>query len=343
MAAAREPVHVPYPLPMDAWRPPSPSQLRRLVEELAEAGLDLDGSEPWHPLAIEEIAYAIRPKVHEGYVPSYGAMIDPTTDPAEWRSVTGLIIERGPLTMHPDSTTRRYADGIASWLMRHTDGANEWVTLDRPAGSERDVVVLAGALGATIVQRHPTGIVRVVGAYGVFRWAGLGWRHEPLVSHWIDGLAGADDGDRHVLHRLLEFAVHDLGARGIGAILVYRADESLTLSHELRLIAPPKLRITWPMALAPLRHALAQTDGAALFDAEGVLMQIGVRLVPTIEAEVGVEGFKGMRHTAARRYSYDDPGATVIVVSEDGPVTVFRGGEVAGTAESHVDEPISPS
>jgi len=328
---------------MDAWRPPTPSQLRRLVEELGESGLVLDGSEAWHGIAIEEIAYAIRPKVHERYVPSYGAMVEPTTDPAEWRTVTGLVIERGPLTMHPDSTTRRYADGIASWLMRRTDGTNEWVTLDRPAGSERDVVVLSGALGATIVQRHPTGTVRVVGPFGVFRWAGLGWRHEPLVSHWIDGLASKDHEERHVLHRLLEFAVHDLGARGIGAILVHRADETLIFSHELRLTTPPRLRITWPMALAPMRHALAQTDGAALFDADGVLLQIGVRLVPTIEAEVGVDGFKGMRHTAARRYSYDDPGATVIVVSEDGPVTVFRSGEVAGTAEAHADEPIAPS
>ena len=328
---------------MDSWRPPTPSQLRRLVEELAEAGLDLDGTEAWHPLAIEEIAYAIRPKVHERYVPSYGALVEPTTDPETWRSVTGLIIERGPLGIHPDVSTRRYSDGIASWLLRRTDGTNEWVTLDRPAGSERDVVVLATALGCTVVQRHPTRVVRVLGDYGVYRWAGLGWRHEPLVTHWIDGLSAVDHEERHVLHRLLEFAVHDLGARGIGAILVYRADESLTLSHELRLSPPPKLRITWPMALAPLRHALAQTDGAALFDEEGVLVQLGVRLVPSIEAEVGVDGFKGMRHTAARRYSYDDPAATVIVVSEDGPVTVFRAGEVAGTAETMQDEPVTPS
>ena len=254
---------------MDSWRPPTPSQLRRLVEELAEAGLDLDGSQRWHELAIEEIAYAIRPKVHERYVPSYGALVEPTTDPETWRSVTGLVIERGPLGIHPDVSTRRYSDGIASWLLRRTDGTNEWVTLDRPAGSERDVVVLATALGATVVQRHPTGVVRVVGDYGVYRWAGLGWRHEPLVTHWIDGLSTVDHEERHVLHRLLEFAVHDLGARGIGAILVYRADDSLTLSHELRLSPPPALRITWPMSLAPLRHALAQTDGAALFDDDG--------------------------------------------------------------------------
>ena len=35
---------------------------------------------------------------------------------------------------------------------------------DRPAGSERDLVVLAETMGATIVQRHPNGSVRIVGA-----------------------------------------------------------------------------------------------------------------------------------------------------------------------------------
>ena len=114
---------------MDAWRPPTPSQLRRLVEELAEAGLDLDGSAAWPELAIEEIAYAMRPKVHERYVPSYGAIVQPTTDPETWRAVTGLVIERGPISLHPDARLRSYADGIASWLMRHADGTKVKVTL----------------------------------------------------------------------------------------------------------------------------------------------------------------------------------------------------------------------
>ena len=38
----------------------------------------------------------------------------------------------------------------------------------------------------------------------------------------------------------------------------------------------------------------------------------------------------GTRHTSARRYSHDDPEAVVIAVSEDGPVTVFRRGDVVG-------------
>jgi DNA integrity scanning protein DisA with diadenylate cyclase activity len=55
-----------------------------------------------------------------------------------------------------------------------------------------------------------------------------------------------------------------------------------------------------------------------------------VRLVPSAEAESDVEGYRGMRHTSARRYSFDDPTATLIVVSEDGPVSVIRNGEVLG-------------
>ena len=99
-----------------------------------------------------------------------------------------------------------------------------------------------------------------------------------------------------------------------------------------RLALPPPLQITRPVDLAPLRHVLGQVDGAALFDESGTLMEIGVRLVPSTEAESGVDGLRGMRHTAGRRYSYDDPAATVIVVSEDGPVTVLRSGEILGAS-----------
>ena len=88
--------------------------------------------------------------------------------------------------------------------------------------------------------------------------------------------------------------------------------------------------VSAPFALAPLRHALSQIDGAAIFDVDGTLRELGVRLVPSPEAEIEVDGYGGMRHTSARRYSYDDPTATVIVVSEDGPVSVFRQGKLLG-------------
>ena len=58
-----------------------------------------------------------------------------------------------------------------------------------------------------------------------------------------------------------------------------------------------------------------------------------MRLLPSPEAASSVEGFRGMRHTSGRRYSFDDPAATVIVISEDGPVTVLRNGELIGRSK----------
>jgi DNA integrity scanning protein DisA with diadenylate cyclase activity len=131
--------------------------------------------------------------------------------------------------------------------------------------------------------------------------------------------------DRGVLKALLEFAVHDLGAGGVGALIVLRSDPIEGPIGEELLPIPPPLRIGTPFDLAPLRHALGQVDGAAVFDQSGTLRQLGVRLIPSLDAEDRVDPLGGTRHTSARRYSFDDPSA-LVVVSEDGPVTILRKG-----------------
>ena len=59
------------------------------------AGVDsihytLDGSAPWHALALIEIDYALRPAVHERRVPSYGAIVSPAVEPDIWEDRTEL-------------------------------------------------------------------------------------------------------------------------------------------------------------------------------------------------------------------------------------------------------------
>jgi hypothetical protein len=310
---------------------PGRGRLRRLAEEVEESGLSLEGAGAVREILLEEIDYALRPPVHERRTSSGGTILEPGSAPATWAAGTQLDMTRSPLGAQPLRAARRFADGLSSWLLRRSDGMDELVVFDRPAGSERDLVVLSLVLNATVVQRHPAGAVRVVGSFGVLRWEGFSWHLEPPVSKWIDALsANAGHGDPSVLEAMLEFAVHDLGSLGIGAILVYRPDDSPGPPVENRLPKPPTLRISRASQLAPLRHALAQIDGAAIFDVDGVLRQLGARLVPSAASEQTVQAFGGTRHTSARRYSYDDPFATVIVVSEDGPVTVFRNGGVLG-------------
>jgi len=307
-------------------------RLRRLAEELDESGLHVDGSEAFRALLLEEIDHGLRPVVHERRVASSGAVLEPRSDPSTWASAAGLDITRGPVDQ-PLIDARRFADGLSSWLVRRVDGTNDWMVFDRPAGSERDLVVLSEVFDATIVQRHPSGSVRVVGRFGVLRWQDFGWHHEPPVSSWIDAVR-ASAGDPRVLEALLEFAVHDLVSRGIGALLVYRPDAEPGPRVEERLPKPPPLRIREASHLAPLRNALSQVDGAAVFDGDGVLRGLGVRLVPSNDAEEAVDAFGGTRHTSGRRYSYDDSRATVIAISEDGPVTVLRDGELLGRSNT---------
>ena len=319
-------------------QPPSEARLRRLAEELEETGYRWEPDERPRRLLLEEIDRALRPALHEGRAPSTGALVEPRSDPATWDAGTELTITHAPIRLDA-ADARIFADGLSSWLIRRLDGPDEWCVFDRPSGSERDLVVLSAVLDATIVQRHPIGTVRVVGPQGVLRWNGTEWRREPPLGAWLTSITALPDhGDPVVLTALLEFAVHDLGSRGIGAILVYRPDGGEPPSVEARLPTPPPLQITRATTLAPLRHALNQVDGAALFGATGTLEQLGVRLVPSPAAEQTVGGFGGMRHTSGRRYSYDDPSATVVVVSEDGPVTVLRAGQLVGTSPTVAED-----
>jgi hypothetical protein len=306
--------------------------MRRLAEDLEEAGLPSDLLEDrLRDILLDETDNALVPPVHERRAASGGSIIDPTSSPHTWEPGTQLEITRKPAVDQPLPAARRFADGLSSWLLRRSDGTTEWVVFDRPAGSERDLVVLAEVFGATIVQRHPVGVVRVVGRFGVLRWKGLTWDLEPPVGSWIDSASACPfDGDPDVLRALLEFAVHDLGALGIGSLLVYRPGDDPGPMWEERLPTPPPLDIRRVTHLAPLRHALAQVDGAAVFDEAGVLRELGVRLVPSMAAEGTVGAFRGTRHTSGRRYSFDDPRAVVVAVSEDGPVSVMRNGKILG-------------
>lgn len=311
----------------------TPERLVRLAAELAENGLDLDPADVTDAAILTEIDYSMRPRVHERRVPSYGVFVAPTVPTAAWEAPTTLSVTELPFADHDLDQSRPFADGLASWLSMCPGGAESSIVFDRPAGSERDLVVLAEVSGATIVQRHPSGVVRVIGAHGVMRNDGYDWHLEPPLQPWIDTVACCElDVHRPVLAKLLSFAVHDLGARGIGATLIHRPNDDHDPDFERRLATPPPLEITRPSHLAPLTHVLTQVDGAAVFDADGVLRELGVRLIPSPEAEADVPATGGMRHISARRFSYDDPDATVIVVSEDGPVTVMRSGEVRGSS-----------
>ena len=306
-------------------------RVRRLGEELDELNRSIRAATGDSTGLVEELDYALRPQVHERRVPSFGAFVEPRTSLKEWTTGTGTEVSRRRVDDLQDATVRRFADGIASWAVRRNGKVDDLVVFDRSVSSERDLTILAAATGATIVQRHPNGTVRAVGEFGVLRHDGIDWQLIEPVDRWLD-LGGCQIGslDREVFERLLRFAVHDVAARRVGATFVVSPSGRLAPGSERPYGRPPEFRIDRPADLAPLYHVLGQLDGAAVFDERGALRQLGIQLMPSTVAETEVPAFRGARHTSALRYSFDDPEATVIVVSEDGPVSVLRAGMMLG-------------
>lgn len=320
---------------MDAQRRTSSGRLRRLSEELIEEEIGVIEATSDADVLVDEIDFARRPPRHERRVPSYGSFVLPESHPSAWSRATGLTILSADTRATDDDDARRYADGLTSWTVRTKDGIDYVVVFDRAAGSERDLVVLAEVSGAIVVQRHPAGDVRVAGDFGVARYDGIDWHREVPIAEWLPpSRCGLDPIRTGTLDEMLRFAVHDLGSAGIGAILVYCIDAHAEAQIEHRVASAAPLRIDRVSSLGPLRHVLRQIDGAAIFDVDGRLVELGARLVPSLDAEAEVEPIGGTRHTSARRYSFDEPTAFVIAVSEDGPVTVFRAGQIIGRSST---------
>lgn len=311
--------------------PVLPGRLQRLNDELAEEAMPVFDGAPDPVAALVELAYALRPRLHEGRVPVYGVLIPPTPSALiDLVDLTNTSLRLVSVADLDSKFARRFADGVSSFAVRTGDQITHLACFGRNMADEYDLVGLQSAAGGLIVQRHPGGQVRVFGPAGVVRWNGVSWRHDPPVDAWVSRLQkvvsrSSVDG----VQALLRFAIHELAGRRIGATLIWRrSDDEPPEDRTERLVHnAPRLSLRGTGEEAAVAMALAQTDGAATFDRSASLTAIGVRLAPSAEAEQAIPRMEGMRHTSALRYSYDDRDAIVIVVSEDGMVTLMYHGE----------------
>ena len=92
----------------------------------------------------------------------------------------------------------------------------------------------------------------------------------------------------------------------------------------------PKLSVKDRQHYPALFASLQQHDLATLVTADGDVVYLGVGLRSSVEAERNVDSDRGMRHRSAQRFSYDHPSTTIAVVSDSGPVTIFRNGRAIG-------------
>jgi len=315
-----------------------PGPARRLSEELDEDGIVISGGDLVRRLVIDELDHARRIPVFEGRRPLYGAFIM-----HRGRSLA-FDADRLDLDMialdHMDlASARTYADGRSAFLVHQGDGRLALACFDRPIQYEAELVDVQERTGAEIVQR--TAVFRAIRLFthnSVVGWDGRNWNARPTATAVLPALrAGAPDLAPEVARGVLDLAVHWLSPAHIGATLVvydavidWNALDTGTASHT------PALSVTNRRHFPALFASLQQHDLAVLVTAEGRVEHLGVGLLSTADADAAVTDGRGMRHRSAQRFSFDQPSATIVVVSEDGPVTIFRRGRPLQTARPAV-------
>ena len=311
--------------------------LQRLADEFADDGIDLPADAEFCSLVLEELDHCRRAPVFEGRRPTYGAIVFPypRATAAQRAELDAFDYDLVALDGDP-AAGRAYADGRASFLVRFVDGG---VALACFAGSmvmEAELVRLQRATGAAIIQRTPVlDVVRVAVDAGMVTWDGRHWQRRPTAMVLADGLAArVPELDRSFAGHVLELAVHWLAPSRIGATIVAHDGDGVDWSalDTSTAARTPQLSVCDRRHFSALTTVLRQHDLAVIVDRDGSLRKLAVGLRWTPDAERAVSNDRGMRHRSAQRYSHDHPDATLVVVSEDGPVTVYRAGAVVVTS-----------
>jgi hypothetical protein len=238
-----------------------------------------------------------------------------------------------PLDGLPPEMARTFADGRSTFVVNRHEESPVLVCFNRPVQYEAELVELQELTGARIVQRTLVfGQVRLFAERRVIAWDGQRWSDRPTAAALLKALRQcAPDLDPAVAHGLLDLAVHWLSPARVGATIVVHEQGFQWASMDVATkFHAPKLSIKNRQHFPALFASLQQHDLATLVTAEGDVEYLGVGLRSSTDAERAVDSDRGMRHRSAQRFSYDHPSTTIAVISDNGPVTIFRNGRAVG-------------
>jgi DNA integrity scanning protein DisA with diadenylate cyclase activity len=313
-------------------------RVARMRQELQDEDLALPAGALGEVL-LDELVSARYVAVHEGIRPTYGSVIT---------AVELTKVEtKTPQPGVSDDDVRALADGVATFVKRDPNNPDQLAIVVMEPREEVDTITFAIDHEATVVQRHDAGTITVVFPDGIWVNELFTWRRRPIARlRAIDlrkglHLPGETFG---LVLTLLEFAVHQLAPRGIGATLVIpiREEEHLRTDGYGQGSEPPfRLAAGSADDRNMLRTFLRVVDGACIFAPDGTVARTQVKLKASEEAHRLLRTQGGSRHASAQWFSYDYPEYLVLVVSADGPVSLFSDGrkvaQLTDTASARPD------
>lgn len=291
---------------------------------------------------LDEILYAMYPPVHERKVPLFGAMTRVPYGPEIYRvrgrTITALQLSL-PFSLAPRLTAlwsptdanaaRESCDGQAAFLLIELSGPPVVAGLSDRA-DELNLSTLQREEGISTVQRTGDGKVKLYLPEFLATHDRNVWTAKPYSNEMAWPLAQLGNG--RVAQAVLDLAVHVLSPAGIGATFVWVLSGE---PYKRAIFDEASARRVEPLATGERQHfplirsLAAQNDRAIVLDHSGAVVATGVGLKWSPPSE-GIQAEGGTRHNSAAKSSHSDPGVAIVVVSADGPVSVFfRGRRIA--------------
>lgn len=312
-------------MPRKPKKPPTYVQL--LAEELGLDKIAVEDKRWRRPIGfLEELDHALRPHIHEGSLPNFGAFL--TDVQPELKGWSLITMPESDLELG-----RKLADGIRSFTLLVGGKFVGVATSDTGGMDEASLVRLIqrDLRNGAIITADARGVVRIVYPAGVAIHQNRRWREKPMVNTVV---SRASDFLAHKsmtkFEEILFFAYHALSPRHIGATIVWclqtpTTDEAAAMIPAVDL-TPLGLNVANNAHRSMLRHLLCQTDGATIMAEDGSVTGTGAQLKSSEQSMKYIAASTGTRHTSARRFSFDCASTIVVTVSADGPVTVFSDG-----------------
>jgi DNA integrity scanning protein DisA with diadenylate cyclase activity len=301
------------------------------LESLAWAELQRRGSiRPYYLRDLEgeisaELARCLDPFVHEQDIRPYGAIVSREMPHVER---LGRIVSTEGLA---PEVIRSLADGRHSLMLIVKGRAPQLLVLNEGMTTEQDYASHAVWVEGLIICNDGKGVVRLVTGSSVTVVEGRRWTAKDLVYEAAEDIMQVvPAADAQVVHRLLELSHHQISPKRIGATLLYRLTENPgpTRRHDGGIAVDALgFSILEERDEPLLIHQARYRDGALLLGRNGRLLAVNVIMRPTRASEAAVAPMKGTRHTSSARHTYDCPDTLAVVVSTDGPVTVFSDGQ----------------
>jgi len=223
---------------------------------------------------------------------------------------------------------RRAADGVNAVAYLVKDQPLRLLRLAKPLDSQDACCRLADWLEGVVTRVDRDGMIWIASPRAVTTIDHLnGWTRPPISEILPTLNRLLPSADSTTLDALARLAYSYLSPRKLGTTLLLALTGEQTTDHQTSgtSIGPLGLNVRrpedWPLIEQQLRH----TDGAAVVEGSGLLLRKGVILNPTAVSQTKVQTEGGTRHNSACRHTYDRPDLVALVVSSDGPVTIFFG------------------